>query len=244
MNREELLNPTQQNEQRVKRIPLVINWHQKFSKLPRILNDTYKEIAQKFPDFQKTFPAPPLISFRKNKTFKDILCAQNKNREQKSRTSTRCTKKHETRRGRPCQLCPSLSEADKITNKKTKISISTQGGTCLSHHIIYAAECTKCNLIYIGSTTQPLNRRFNGHRHDAKERPKACELAEHFHNNRTCNFENDTSITIIETIPNATITQLERREDYWISRLNTTSPNGLNKKANSEVLGIHRSLFG
>ena len=245
MNRETLLNPTQKpKEQKNQRIPLVINWHHKFSRLPSILNKTYNDITSKFPDLAKTFPAPPLISFRRNKTLKDILCAQKENLRTNPMPSTRCTKKEQTRRGRPCELCPSMSDMNKITNTKTGKTISTQGGTCLTHHIIYAAECTKCRLIYVGSTTQLLNRRFNGHRHDALKRPEACELAEHFHNNNNCNFEKDLSITIIEKLNNATITQLERREDYWITTLKTQQPTGLNRKANSEVLGIHRSLFG
>ena len=243
MNREELLNPSQSQKRKEERIPLVINWHHKFSNLPSILNNTYKEIVKKFPDFAKTFPAPPLISFRKNKTFRDILCAQNRTTEKKSRITTRCTKENETKRGRPCELCPSMSETDKITNMQTKTSIYPQGGTCTSHHIIYAAECTKCNLIYIGSITLLLNRRMNGHRHDAKDRPSATELSEHFFNNPNCNFDTDVQITIIENMNNSTITQLERREDYWISRLKTRKPTGLNVKANSEVLSIHHSLF-
>ena len=244
MNRDELLNTTEKTKKhKQERVPLVINWHHKFSKLPSILNNTYREIVHKFPDFAKTFPAPPLISFRRNKTFKDILCAQNRTAEKRSRITTRCTKANETKRGRPCELCPSMSEKDKITNAQTKTSIFTQGGTCTSHHIIYAAECTRCNLIYIGSTTQLLNRRMNGHRHDAKERPKATELAEHFFKNPHCNFDTDIKITIIENIENATITQLERREDYWISKLSTRKPTGLNFKANSEVLSIRHSVF-
>ena len=245
MNREDLLNPAPKpTDPKNQRIPLVINWHHKFSRLPGILNKTYNEVISKFPELAQNFPAPPLISFRKNKTLKDILCAQKTNTRTKPAHSARCTQKGQTRRGRPCDLCPSMSEKDSITNTKTKTRIPTKGGNCLSHHLIYAAECTKCRLIYVGSTTQQLNRRFNGHRHDARSRPEACELAEHFHNKITCNFEKDLSITIIETLNNATITQLERREDYWITTLKTHQPTGLNRKANSEVLGIHRSLFG
>ena len=38
----------------------------------------------------------------------------------------------------------------------------TAGGKCNTKYTIYAAECTKHNLLYIGQSSQKLNCRFNG----------------------------------------------------------------------------------
>ena len=70
--------------------------------------------------------------------------------------------------------------------------------------------------------------KFNGRRSDVKVKPKACELAQHFHESKNCKIEKDLKVYIHQD--NATSTR-EKREfmyDRWITRFNTKSPNGMN----------------
>ena len=81
---------------------------------------------------------------------------------------------------RHCKLCPSMSNTNSVTNHLTNKTSYTDGGKCNTKYTIYAAECTKHNLLYIGQSSQKLNYRFNGHRPDVRLKPKACELTQHF----------------------------------------------------------------
>ena len=133
-----------------------------------------------------------------------------------------------------------MSNTSSITNKLTNKLYLTSGGKCNTTDTIYAAECTKHNLIYVCHSSQKLSGRFNGHRSDVKAKPKACELSQHFHESKNCKIEKDLKVYILQD--NATGTQEKRElmEDRWITRLNTKSPNGMNS---NWILLRHFTLY-
>ena len=94
--------------------------------------------------------------------------------------STPCSSK----RGKGCKLCPAMSNTNSITNKLTKKSCLTSKGKCNTTDTIYAAKCTKHDLIYVGHSSQILSGRFNSHSSDVKVKPNACELSQHFHESK------------------------------------------------------------
>ena len=121
-----------------------------------------------------------------------------------------------------------MSNTSSITNQLTNKSCLTSGGKCNTTDTIYAGECTKHNLIYVGHSSQKLSGRFNGHCSDVKDETKACELSQHFHESKNCKIEKDLKVYILKD--NATGT-LEKRKfvgDCWITKLNTKPPNGMN----------------
>ena len=126
-----------------------------------------------------------------------------------------------------CKLCKNMSNKSIIQNVHTGKLCHTAGGTCSTTNTIYAAECTKHSLIYVGHTGRKLSQRFVNHRSDALHKPKACELAAHFHQN-DCNITKDLKVYILETHIEGTLENREFVEDKWITRLDTRSPNGLN----------------
>ena len=123
---------------------------------------------------------------------------------------------------------PAMSNTSSITNKLTNKSCLTSGGKCSTTDTIYAAECTKHNLIYIGHSSQKLSGGFNGHRSDVKVKPKACELSQHFQKSKNCKIEKNLKVYILQDNATGTREKREFMEDCWITRLNTKSPNGMN----------------
>ena len=121
-----------------------------------------------------------------------------------------------------------MSNTSSITNKLTNKSCLTSGGKCNTTDTIYAAECTKHKLIYVGHSSQKLSGRFNGHHSDVKVKPKACELSQHFHESKNCKIEKDLKVYILQDNATGTWEKREFMEDRWITRLNTKSPNGMN----------------
>ena len=120
---------------------------------------------------------------------------------------------------------------NEITNARTGKTCHIDGGSCNSKNVIYAAECTKHKLIYVGYTPTTLSQRFNKHRSDAKNDPDATELGKHFHESDSCSFEKDLKVHILQRLEGDR-DKLEHFENLWISRLDCNEPNGLNSGLN------------
>ena len=91
-----------------------------------------------------------------------------------------------------------MSNTSSITNKLTNKLCLTSGGKCNTTDTIYAAECMKHNLIYVGHSSQKLSGRFNGHCSDVKVKPEACKLSQHFHKSKNCKTEKDAKVYILQ----------------------------------------------
>ena len=138
----------------------------------------------------------------------------------------------------------------RANNQCCKHVISTKTGqtyqirhnlNCHSRNLIYLGECNLCqNTQYICKSKPPVNLRINTHRYDVNN-PKAVAFDEHFllpgHN-----FNVNAGFTLIEQVRTTTNTSkqtikqlLENRGDFWITKLKTITPNGLNAHLNSAV---------
>ena len=91
---------------------------------------------------------------------------------------------------------------------------------------MYAARCTKHDLIYVGYTSEQLSDRFSKHRYDVKRRPDNSELASHFHADHK---EEDMEVLILQSNIASNTQTLEFHEDKWICTLQTLQPTGINK---------------
>ena len=72
-DRNTLLNKKVIEKDTDKRVPLVINWHQKFKGLSQILHRHYNFMVTEHPDLKQVFPEPPIISYRKNSNLHNQL---------------------------------------------------------------------------------------------------------------------------------------------------------------------------
>ena len=68
-----------------------------------------------------------------------------------------------------------------------------------------------------------------------------CELVKHFHD-QNCDFQKDLRLYILENNLPLSRFACEAREDSWIIKLDTRSPNGLNSKLN-DYGNLYYSLF-
>ena len=213
------------------RVPLVIDWHQKFKGLSQILHRHYNFMIIEHPDLKQVFPEAPIISYRRNPNLHSQLVKTKRQKDTKAGYSVRCTLEKIKKRGRPCKLCCHMGQKDSVTNAKTGKTCRIDGGSCNSKNVIYAAECTKHNLLYIGYTSTTLSQRFNKHRSDARHDPDATELGKHFHESESCNFDHDLKVHILQRLKGDR-DKLEHYENLWISRLDSREPYGLNSSLN------------
>ena len=75
-----------------------------------------------------------------------------------------------------------MSTAKLVTNGKLNVTEKEvkDTGNCKEKEIIYAAQCSKYNFLYIGDTGEQLAQRFSKHCYDIKNRPDNSDLAKNF----------------------------------------------------------------
>ena len=171
------------------------------------------------PKLSKIFIQKPTVTYRKNKSLSDHLLKNDIANQQLHSNVAPCGK---------CKRCPQINTAKLITKDKLNITEKIKGtGNCKEKEIIYAAQCSKHKVLYIGHTEEQLSEHFSEHRYDIKNRPDNSELVKHFHENHS--LSDDLNVTILE---NNIKTAAARRysEDKWICKLKTLAPNGLNTK--------------
>ena len=109
---------------------------------------------------------------------------------------------------------------------------------CKSTNCIYLGYCLKCpKHQYVGKSEPPAHLRFNTHRHDVNS-PTGLAFDRHF-DQPGHNFDHDARFILIEQVTNRALSKeetrklLEQREDFWMQRLQTLTPKGLNDRLNS-----------
>ena len=235
MPRQELLTvkPKLMPDDHPSRTVLSIAWHPRLQFLQRALHSSYKRFSTQYATLKDVFPEPPLVAFRRNRTLRDTLvharqCGKGQPAFSLKKSSS--------------MLQKNMATSTSLTNEKEDVSVKTAGGNTSDRNVIYAAKCKKCQLIYVGYTTQPLNERFNIHRSDVTNHPDRSELPGHFHYTDGCDFERDLEVHVLQKMTCSSRAIMEAAEDKWILRLKTLSPSGLNSRYN-EYGVIHRKLF-
>ena len=149
--------------------------------------------------------------------------------------SKRCVSEEESKhkRGPKCQTCPMMANSNSFTLNGILFN-KCDGGNCLSHNIIYMAQCKICHLGYIGKTTQSLRNRINGHR-DAieslgslteisdKEALSAHVLIDHQNH---LNFNSVYKLYVVRNMVEPRL--LLSTEQFYINTFSTRKPTGLN----------------
>ena len=110
-----------------------------------------------------------------------------------------------------------------ITNTVFDVDIDNVNNLppCAIDCVIYLVTCSKCKLQYVGQTKKQLKCRVYGHRNSCKNKSEQI-LYKHF--NSDCKFEN-ARFRIIERTEEG---QLLAKEDFWIKKIMSVYPFGLN----------------
>ena len=145
------------------RVVLSVKCHPCLRFLPKLMHSMYERFTSDHPNIKTTFSQPPIVAFRKNKTIKDILV------HAKTTSNASTTR---TNRDSPSARF-TLSTSSTLINIHSGVTVNTMNNECTIHesNVVYAAECTKCHMLYVGQTKQKTFERFVGHRSDTAQRP-------------------------------------------------------------------------
>ena len=100
----------------------------------------------------------------------------------------------------------------------------------------------------MGKSEPAAHKRFNTHRADVNK-PTGLSFDKHF-SSSDHNFDHDAKFILLEQIKNYRSLPkdeiraiMEHREDYWMLKLKTLAPMGLNDKLNSATTARFQSIY-
>ena len=215
------------------RVPLVLTYHPHNTAICDILLRNFKSMVLKDPVMADIFQSPPLIAFRKGKSLRQHLVRSKFNHDSNGKradyTGTRCCNR------RICNTCPYTWETEEVRGPDNNFHIRN-GFTCTTENVIYAINCTRCSMVYIGETHRRLGDRFNEHLYSV-DTEVDCPVGEHFR--RKFHSKSDMRVTVlVETYTGEK--QRQFLEQRIINYLGTLRPRGMNAKSSfmNEVLYI------
>lgn len=206
-------------------IPLVLTYHRKFKDfgtvLRRLLPTLYLDSEVK-----RVFTPPPFIAYKGARKLSSYLVRAKLYPLEREIGSRKC------KRGR-CQVCYNINETTTFTSsvsgQEFKINHRLD---CSDKCLVYLLSCKVCKLQYVGVTTDAFRKRWNNYKSSNRKFcnggvvPQANFHA-HFLRSDHGGFLENVDITLIDKTDGRDPTQ---REQYWIDRLGTTSPTGLNAR--------------
>ena len=145
---------------------------------------------------------------------------------------TKLKRKNYSKKSPKCHRFLRCKHCQRIKNKTTQQIRNTSTGRkykipqyvdCNSKNLIYCIECSSCHLQYVGQTKNKFVVRINQHKNGIKHN-RDTPVAHHF-NTHKCHLD----LYILQNVIGRS-KQKERNlfENYWISRLHSTSPEGMN----------------
>ena len=236
MDRKDLLTPKVTTKKR--RLPLIVTYNQTLPNINEIIKKHWN-ILKINPILEKVFSEKPVVAFRRGKNLQQIIGGQTIANNQVLKRNTKNTNGHCV----PCYADKRTKCCNQITKTTTFFSQQTKRTftilhkvNCKSSFVIYLLECQKCKIQYVGKAETEFHLRLNNHRkdvHKADSIPASRHFAKADHN-----FNKDAKFTIIEEIRSKTLSKeakkelLKQRENFWILKLETLTPKGLNHELN------------
>ena len=119
-----------------------------------------------------------------------------------------------------CKFCCQNFDFDDLTTNASP-------PPCKLSNVIYLITCLNCLKKYIGLTKQQLSKRVSDHRSKCKRGNYKQLIHNHFI--KTCpDFDDNAKFKILEVVEEGKGESLRDRETYWINKLQTLYPIGLN----------------
>ena len=240
IDRASLLRDKPKNTNR--RTPFSTTYNQHLPHIREIINKHWP-ILQTHQNLAQTFTEKPVLAYRRNKNLRELIGQHHLSRGKKilPRKRTRLPGCRACLTSTKNECCKHILSTKTFSSQVTGEVLSILHSlNCRSKNLIYLAHCTLCaKSQYVGKSEPPANLRVNTHRHDVNSQ-KGCPFDKHFrlpgHD-----FNLHAKFILIEQVTNKGLTKaetrrlLEDREDYWMTRLKTLHPNGMNDHLNSSL---------
>lgn len=236
-SRSSLLRPdasTRSSRRSTSRLPFVSDFSQLSPSIRDIIYRHWHILSHSYP---AVFSDRPLMSFRRGKTLSNYLV--------KSDLGPLATSVQQTITGSAnpgtfpclsCAQCGNVTKGPYFTHPSTGKRFRIKGHfSCRSSYIIYLIKCP-CGLGYIGKTTQMAKDRISKHKSTIRTCKVELPIPEHFLSHK--HQIHQLRYQIIDWVPvprrgGDRDALLSKKELYWILKLDTLHPRGLNREFES-----------
>ena len=206
-------------------LPFVLTYHPDLPKVRDIVDKNWS-IIESSDELKDIYQRKPVMAFRRPKSLRDFLVRArlkpNSDDDNQNGECRPCGRKR-------CQCCKMITSAGTVKSSSGATVRLRQNTDCTTENVVYLISCSSCNKQYVGETKGSLNKRMNGHRDDWRHRRfERSPTAEHFHS-ADHDFLSNASVTCLEHNKEWSDSTRKHRESYWIRRLNTLCPFGINK---------------
>ena len=219
VGRQEALKKMEKKENDI--ITLAITYHPALPAVSNILTKHWKTLTrdQKMRDI---FPKPPMVAYRQPKNLKKQLVhakVQGTTRPQRIIPGMKRCKKS-------CKICSYITQTKETISTQTNEKFPITGDfSCQTAGVVYLITCLKCNLQYVGQSKRKFKDRIANHLYYIDQKREAT--GKHF--TSPGHAKSDLRCHIIEKVSPSTPHFLIEREDFWIRKLVTKHPDGLNR---------------
>jgi hypothetical protein len=225
VDRKHLLDYRQKKQN--ERVPMVMTYQRQLPEVGRIIRDRMN-ILYKSDRLRTVFPEPSICAFKRNRNLQDILVHNKlrKNQQSGNTGTTKCGKK--------CAVCPYILETDCVEDKAGRKMTVRDRMSCGTTNMVYGVYCTQCSrYVYVGETGDTFYNRTANHLSSIRCR-RDDVVPEHFRSKE--HTIDSFRITGLEKIRKNSKFFRQQKEDWWMDRLGTVHPRGLNIQDTREVI--------
>ena len=232
--RDYLLQEKDQEQQDPKRIPLTLTYNRFLPNLTAVARKNW-HILQTNKSLRESFQEQPITAFKRNKNLKEIIGGTRieNGKVKKFRIPFRTGKCTPCLSGARTLCCNQVLTTNTFMSQQTKRTFNIFFNlNCKSEYVIYLMECILCKMQYVGKPETAFNLRLNNHRKDITK-PNSILACKYFQE-RGHNFNKHAEFIIIDKLVNLNGSKkalrelLVIRENFWIQKLKTLVPFGLN----------------
>lgn len=217
------------------RIPLVIKYHPWSQRLRTIVNQHWHILSKSYPRIGE-FQRPPMICYKRAENIRDkIVRADVGSNKIERGQSTLSTPRRGTFPCLNCVNCSSVIKRSCFSHPHSGENIPIRGTfTCDSRFVVYILKCP-CGLLYVGETSMRMKDRLSKHKSTIRKQNLLLPIPLHFYDKK-----HNISQLRYQIIEGVSLPRrggdrnklLLKREAYWIHRLQTMEPRGLNREYN------------
>ena len=186
----------------------------------------HRPIIESSSTLSEIFTERPTMAYRRPKSLRDLLVRAKLKPDMRDDEPFGETRPCGKARCKTCKMITPTQIAKSASGETIKLRCDT---SCKTTNVVYLITWTKCGKQYVGETGDHVNQRMNGHRDDWKhKRFERSPVAEHFCSPEH-DFLNHATLCCLDYNPEWTNRTRKARESYWIRRLNSLRPYGINK---------------
>ncbi|CAJ0958430.1 unnamed protein product [Ranitomeya imitator] len=222
------------------RIPFVSTYNSASSRVGNILRRHWSLLQRGLP-FVPKFEAPPMMSFRRGRNFRDKLVKSDIGTSKRSIQSTLSTDKNGNFPCLGCSCCNNMLKGEFFHHPHTgKKIFLKERYTCTSSFVVYMIVCP-CGLTYVGETTMEVRARITKHKSTVRTGLTELPVPKHFIDNK--HSVNQLRFRVIDSVPvlrreGNRLQILKTKELRWIYTLGLLQPKGLNIDFNLHIEGL------